>query len=179
MGLPSQFRPPFRLRVGHTGRMRRPRLESTFARAVVPVAAGIAFFAVLGLALWGVAALISGDSSATTDRLTPTIQELGPVQPIAEAIALDGPIVLNDLVGNDRHIVLDHTGDEADRGWAMYLAHPADRTVECPVAVVRGSRNFTDCEGRTLTVDDLALPPAGVSPIVNNDGTLSLDLTSD
>lgn len=169
----------FAARFGHTGRMRRPRLESTFARAVVPVAAGIGFFAVLGLALWGVAALISRDSGATTERLTPTIQEMGPVGIIAEAIALDGPIVLNDLVGNDRHIVLDHTGDDPTKGWAIYLAHPVDRAVDCPVAVVRGTHTFTDCEGRTLTVDQLAPPPSGVSPIVNNDGTLSLDLTSD
>jgi len=175
----SQFRTPFRPPVGHTGRMRRPRLESTFARAVVPVAAGIAFFAVLGLGLWGVAALMSNSSGSTTERLTPTIQELGPVGPISEAIATDGPIVLNDLVGNDRHIVLDHTGELPTRGWAVYLAHPADRTFECPVSVERGTRTFTDCEGRTLAVDDLALPPPGVSPIVNNDGTLILDLTAD
>ena len=159
--------------------MRRPRLQSTFARAVVPVAAGIGFFGLLALALWGVAALMSRDTGAATERLTPTIQELGPVGPIAAAIASDGPIVLNDLIGDDRHIVLDHTGDDPARGWAIYLAHPADRDAACTVTVVRGSNSFTDCDQRTLTVDDLAAPPAGVSPIVNNDGTLSLDLTAD
>ena len=52
--------------------MRRPRLQSTFARAVVPVAAGIGFFGLLALALWGVAALMSRDTGAATERLTPS-----------------------------------------------------------------------------------------------------------
>ena len=44
---------------------------------------------------------------------------------------------------------------------------------------VKHTRQFTDCEGRTLEPADLALPPKGVRPIINGDGTLTLDLTSD
>ncbi len=158
--------------------VRRPQLQSTFARAVVPVLLGIVFFAILGLGLWGAAALIARNSDQTTENLAPTIQELGSTAKLADAIAKDGPILLNDLIGNDSHIVLDHTGDVPGQGWALYLAHPADRTYECTIEVVKGTATFTDCEGRTLTADQLATVPQGVRPIVNKEGTvLTLDLT--
>lgn len=156
--------------------MSSPRLRSPLARAVVPVAAGIGFFVVLGLALWGVAALVAGDSERANEILLPTYQELGRTSSLAATIAEDGPIVLPDLVGDDRSIVLDHTGDDPQQGWAIYLAHPADRTAACVVELREGSRTFDDCEGRTLGVEQLALPPAGVQPIVSDDGLLTLDL---
>lgn len=156
--------------------MRRPQLKSPFARAVVPVAAGVSFFAVLFLALWGVAALVSGNSDDTTEVLAPSYQEMGSLEVIAATISNGGPLILPDLIGDDRHIVLDHTGDDPTRGWAIYLAHPADRSPACTVTQVRASRQFTDCEDRTLEVDDLALPPLGVAPIINNDGSLTLSL---
>lgn len=156
--------------------MRRPQFRSTFARATAPVALGVAFFAVLFLALWGAAALISGNSDDTTENLTPSYQEMGRVEPIADTIAADGPLILPDLVGDDRHVVLDHTGADPLRGWALYLAHPADRTASCEISLVRGTRTFTDCEGRIIGVDDLAIPPLGVLPIVSEDGLLTLSL---
>jgi hypothetical protein len=160
--------------------VRRPQLQSTFARAVVPVALGIAFFAILGLALWGAAALIAGNPDQATENLAPTIQEMGGTASLAKAIAEGGPILLNDLIGNDSHIVLDHEGDDPGNGWNLYLAHPADRTYQCTIEVVRGTATFTDCEGRTITVDDLAPVPAGVRPVLNKEGTvLTLDLTPD
>lgn len=156
--------------------MRRPQLHSTFARAVVPVLAGIAFFAVAGLLLWGVAALSSGKSDETTSNLAPAFQEMGNAEWVAGRIAEGGPIILQDLIGSDRNIVLDHT--EAN-GFFIYLAHPADRDSGCQIVQVKHTRQFTDCEGRTLAPEDLALPPQGVRPIINNDGSLTLDLTSD
>jgi hypothetical protein len=159
--------------------VRRPRLQSTLARAVVPVAAGIGFFALLALLLWGVAVLISRNPDQTSTNLSGTIQEMGSAVNLADTIASDGPIVLNDLIGDDSHIVLSHTGADPNKGWAIHLAHPADRDPKCPVEVVRGTATFTDCEGRTLGIDDLAVPPAGVAPIVGADGSLSLDLIPD
>ncbi|MFM8266402.1 MAG: hypothetical protein ACKOA2_00035 [Ilumatobacteraceae bacterium] len=155
------------------------RLRTPLARAVVPVLGGIGFFAVLGAGMWGVAALIADNSDRASDLLVPTYQELGRVDTISEVIADDGPIVLADLIGDDRNIVLDHTGPDPALGWAIYLAHPADRTAACPVEVVRGTRGFTDCDGRTLDVSELALPPLGVRPIVSADGVLTLDLVAD
>lgn len=157
--------------------MRRPRLQSTTARAVVPVAAGIGFFAILGIALWGVAALISHNSSQTSAHLTPPSQELGSTKLLADTIDRHGPIVMQDLVGSDTHIVLDHTGTDPGTNWAVYLAHPTDKAATCLVSVDRHSRVITDCDGRTVTVDQLATVPRGVGPIVSNDGTfLTLDL---
>ena len=157
--------------------MRFPQYKSPLARATMPVVLGIGFFVLMFGALWGVAKLASDNSGSTTERLTPSFQEMGRVGPIADSIADGGPIILPDLVGDDRHIVLDHTGDNPLRGWAMYLAHPADRDASCTVSLVRGTRTFTDCDGRTIAVEDLATPPLGVEPIVNDDeGTLTLSL---
>jgi hypothetical protein len=157
--------------------MRRPQLRSTFARAVVPVLGGLAFFAVLGLALWGVAAIISHNSDQASQHLAPTSQEMGSRVALAAAIAKQGPIVLQDLIGNDRHVVLEHVGTDPDNGWFLYLAHPADRDATCTVAVVKGTHTFTDCEHRTIAPEQLATVPSGVAPIINPDGSLTLDLT--
>ena len=159
--------------------MRRPQLQSTFARAVVPVAAGIGFFALLALALWGVAAIVAGNSERASEDLSATFQELGRTETFAAIIAEDGPIVFPDLLGDDRNIVLDHTGDEPRLGWAMYLAHPADRDPSCIIEQVERTRDFVDCEGRVIGVADLALVPVGVKPIVDPNGLLTLDLTAD
>lgn len=156
--------------------MRRPQLRSTFARAVVPVLVGIGFFVVVGLLLWGVAALTSRNRDDTTANLAPAFQEMGNAQWVADHIVDGGPIILQDLIGSDRNIVLDHT---AASGFQIYLAHPADRDATCQIEQVRRTRQFTDCDGRTLAPEDLALPPVGVRPIINNDGSLTLDLTAD
>ncbi len=159
--------------------MRRPQLKSTFARAVVPVAVGIGFFALVALLLWGVAAFIASNSDQASQNLAPTVQELGSASLLADIIATDGPIVLQDLIGDDSHVVLHHSGDDPLQGWGVHLAHPADRTFECTIEVVKRTQTFTDCEGRTLSVGDLANVPADVlGPIVNTDeGTITLDLT--
>jgi len=160
--------------------MRRPQLKSTFARAVVPVLAGIGFILVIGLLLWGVAALISHNRDDTTENLAPSYQELGSTTFVAGVIDDDGPLVLKDLIGNDRNVVVDHTGADVNENWAVYLAHPADRDATCVIELVKGTHTFTDCDGRTLTVDQLASVPAGVGPIINRaEGTLTLDLTAD
>jgi len=159
--------------------MRRPQLQSTFARAVVPVAAGIGFFALLALILWGVAAIVADNCDGTSTDLSTGVQDIGRTDTFAAIVAEDGPIVLPDLLGDDRHVVLDHTGDDPQANWVLYVAYPADRDVSCEIEQVKGTREFTDCEGRTIHVDDLAVPPSGVGPVVNDDGELSLDLTAD
>lgn len=159
--------------------MRKPQLRSTFARATVPVAAGIAVLALIGLGLWGVAALISGSGEQTSSHFASDYQDLGRTETFARSIAENGPIVLPDLVGDDLHIVLDHTGADPQHGWAVYAAYPADRDPSCAITQVKRTRQFTDCDGRTLEVADLALPPVGVRPIVGDDHHLSLDLRAD
>jgi hypothetical protein len=155
-----------------------PRIElrSPLARAVVPVAAGIAFFAVLGLVLLGIAHLIARDPEQVTNLGSRRFQ-VGNVERIAELIEDDGPILfpgLNTLTG-DRTIVLEHEGGNSQEGWRVFYAYPADRDRTCTVEQVQGTDRFTDCEGRTLVVTDLA-PPPGVFPVVEDRTTLYIDL---
>ena len=156
--------------------MQRPQLRSNFARAVLPVLFGMGVIILVGLMLWGVATLTSKNSDDVTANLAPAFQEMGNAEFIASRIADGGPIILQDLIGSDRNIVLDHTSGD---GFSIYLAHPADRDSSCQIEQVRRTRQFTDCEGRTLETSDLAIPPKGVRPIINPDESLTLDLTTD
>lgn len=143
---------------------------------MLPVAGGLGFFALLALATWGVAALLSNNPDSVNERLAQTTFEVGNTERIAALIADDGPLLFQGLIGNaaDRSVVLDHTGDIVDRGWVVYYAHPADREDTCKVAQVQGTRRFTDCDGREIDVEDLAPPPVGVRPIVG--ATVIIDL---
>lgn len=138
-----------------------PRLRSPLARAVVPVLGGLAFFAVLGLATFGIAAFITDGGGERSETLFPTTYEVGSVEPLSETIAEDGPLLMRGLNTSSakRNIVLDHTGDDPRQGWIVYWAYPADRTDACPVRQQPGTSTFTDCDGRRLGVTDLAPPP--------------------
>ena len=156
--------------------VKRPELRTPLARAVVPVLAGIAFFALLGLVLWVFAILIANDQESVTN-LTPDQFEVGPIGPIAATISETGPILFPGLGpdSGDRTLVLDHEGDDPTEGWIVRFAHPADRDESCAVTQVQETATFTDCDGRTVTVDDLA-PPPGIYPVVPDDKTLFIDL---
>jgi hypothetical protein len=161
--------------------MRKSEPRSPLARAVLPVLGGIAFFAVLGLFLWGVAALISRNSDRATSALAPTLFEMGGTKSIAATIEKGGPLILPDLLqaNGKRTIVLNHTGDDPRENWDILMAYPADRDVNCKIVLIKNTTTFTDCEQRTLTVSDLARPPRGVAPIVQRNGSLTLDLRPD
>jgi hypothetical protein len=148
---------------------------------VVPVAGGIAFFAVLALILWGIAALVARNGSGATANLASDVFRPGSVERYAAIIDEDGPVLFPDLLGTDgdKSIVLDHQGADPMHNWYVYLGHPADRPISCKVRQVQHTSRFTDCEGRTIEVDQLALPPPGVAPVVSSDGILTLDLTPD
>ncbi len=161
--------------------MRGPQLRSPLARAVVPVLGGIGFFAVLAVVLWGIAGLVSHNGSGVTANLASNVFRPGSVERYAAIIEQDGPVLFPDLLGTDgdKSIVLDHTGTNSMEGWRIYLGHPADRPITCKVTQVQRTDRFTDCEGRTIRVDALALPPAGVAPVVSADRKLTLDLLAD
>lgn len=148
---------------------------STLGRAVLPVVGGIVFFTVIGVVLWGVAALVSRNPEDVSDRLVETVFEVGDTENIARIIGEDGPLLFQGLVGSrgERSVVLDHTGDDPLTGWRAYYAYPADRDPGCLVEQVRGTRQFTDCDGRTIETEQLA-PPPGVQVIVGDE--VSLDL---
>jgi hypothetical protein len=152
------------------------KLRSPFARAVVPVLAGIGFLALIGLVTWGLAAAISGSGRAT-ERLAPATFTVGSARSVSAIVAEEGPILfpgLNTTTG-ERTIVLAHDGDDPDTGWRVRYAYPSDADPSCAVEQIVGTAEFVDCTGRTIGVDALAVPPAGVNPIVDN-GTLIIDL---
>ncbi|HWL41736.1 MAG TPA: hypothetical protein VNQ73_02245 [Ilumatobacter sp.] len=158
--------------------MPTPELRSPVARAVVPVLGGLALLAALAGFTWAIASWISGGGGTTSDRLAPSVWTVGQVESLSESIAEDGPLYFPELgtaIG-ERSIVVDHTGDIPADGWRIYWAYPADRDATCTVTQVVGTRQFTDCDGRTLDVGQLAPPDAGVFPRVEDRRTLVLDL---
>ena len=155
------------------------KLKSPAARAIVPVVGGIAFFVLLALVTWGIAAWISRGGAEVTDRLAPSRFEVGSAQSAAQIVAEDGPIIfpgLNTTTG-ERTLVLDHEGDDPTRGWQVFYAYPIDRP-DCPVEQVIGTRDFVDCDGDTIGVADLSPPASGVFPVVENQRVLYIDLAS-
>lgn len=139
----------------------------------MPVLGGIGLLALLGVVTWVIAANID-----RTEGLAPAVYEVGDVEPVAEEIAEDGPLLLPglDTASAKRNIVLNHVGTNAAEGWQVYFAYPADEDASCSVQQVRGTSRFVDCNGRTIDVVDLA-PPTGVFPVVRDAETLSIDLT--
>ncbi len=166
----------------HTGPVsaataRRPRLRTPLARAVVPVLGGIGVIALIGLFTWGIAAYISAGGAETNERLAPRIFDLSSVETAAAEVERNGPILLPGLntTTGERTMVVDHEGDDPARGWRLYFAYPAGTDPSCTVTQVRGTRQFVDCNGDTIDVTDLAPPPPGINPVVD-DGVLSIDL---
>lgn len=156
------------------------RLRSPVARAVVPVLGGAAVLALIMLFTYGMAVLISGgDGPEASERLAPRTIALGNVENRARDVAEDGPLLfpgLNTSIG-ERSVVLHHEGDDPATGWIVFAAHPADRPMSCAIEQVRGTATFTDCEGRTLDVTELAPPDGGIRPVVYDRQRLELDLS--
>ncbi len=154
-----------------------PQLRSPLARAVVPVFGGILVLAAIMGVTWLVAAYISGGGAESSERLVPTVFEVGNVESIAATVAEDGPILFPglDTTTGQRTLVLDHEGTDPARGWRVYWAYPADRDSSCHVRQVERTSRFTDCDGRQLDVTELS-PPEDVRPIVENRSRLSIDL---
>ena len=146
---------------------------------MVPVAAGLAFFVVLGLFTWGIAAYLSSGDSTPSERLAPSRLDLGSVTGRASDVAEDGPLLFSELstISGERSLVVDHQGDDPTTGWRLYYAFPPDRP-NCPVTQVRGTATFIDCDGNELDVTQLSPPTEDVRPVVQDRRLLYLDLTA-
>jgi hypothetical protein len=150
--------------------------KSPFTRAVFPIVGGIVFFAALFGVTWLMATYVTNKTEVTTASGDRTFV-VGQVADIAESIAENGPVLYPDLRDplGKRSIVIEHNGTDTAKGWQVYYAYPADRTDACLVTQIQKTHSFTDCEGRTLTVEQL-MPPTDVRPIVENKTTLLIDL---
>jgi len=156
--------------------MALPTLRSPLARATVPILAGIAFFAVLGGITWIMATFATDRAEVSVDAGNRTFV-VGNVSDIAESIRENGPVLFPDLrdASGKRSIIIEHNGTIDAKGWQVYYAYPADKTVDCLVTQIEKTHTFTDCTGRTLQVDQLQAP-LDVRPIVENKTTLLMDL---
>ncbi|MFM8867264.1 MAG: hypothetical protein ACKOFZ_03135 [Ilumatobacteraceae bacterium] len=159
--------------------MARPSLRSPVARAVAPIVGGILFFAALFGVTWLMAEFATNRAEVQVQAGDRTFV-VGNVEDIAEAVATDGPILYPDLRDSTgtRSIVIEHNGNDPAKGWQVYYAYPADRDESCLVTQIAKTHTFTDCDGRTLSVEQL-MPPMDVRPIVENKTTLLIDLRGD
>lgn len=145
---------------------------------MAPVLGGALVIALIGVFTWVMAMIISDNSDGTSERLAPSTFTIGDVEALSASIADDGPLLFPELgtaIGT-RSIVVDHTGDVAADGWRVYWAYPADRPATCLVEQIVGTRTFEDCDGRIISVEDLAPPDRGVFPRVDDRTTLVIDL---
>jgi hypothetical protein len=131
--------------------MALPTLRSPLARATVPILAGIAFFAALGGITWIMATFATDRAEVSVDAGNRTFV-VGNVSDIAESIRENGPVLFPDLrdASGKRSIIIEHNGTDDAKGWQVYYAYPADKTVDCLVTQIEKTHTFTDCTGRTL-----------------------------
>ena len=146
------------------------------ARAVVPIVAGLAFFVLLFGVTWLFADQATDNRKREIHPGNYTFR-VGPVDDMAEIVKKEGPILYPDLRDTlyERTIVVDHSGKEPSVGWQVYYAYPADRGPECLVTHQKGTRNFVDCDNRTLPVEALHRP-VDARPVVENRSSLLIDL---
>jgi hypothetical protein len=50
---------------------------------------------------------------------------------LAEEVAAGGPILWSDVAGGERDIILNHLGDDPQRGWHAFDARPTGETRDC------------------------------------------------
>lgn len=157
--------------------MARPTFRSPAGRAVRPVVAGIGFFGLFGLTLWGIASVLGGEQTLTTTFI-PDRLPVGNVEYWAESVDTNGPVLFAGLgtTSGERTIVLDHNGTDPQRGWLIYYAYPADQDASCPIEQIKGTDTFTDCDGRTISIEELAPPTNGEYPIIEDRQALFIDL---
>lgn len=156
---------------------RAPRLKSPVARAVVPVAAGILFFAALFGITYLIAALVSGKGESV--KLGDNEFTIGRVDIAAARIQKYGPLLYADLKGTrgERAIVVDHDASFPDtEGWAVYFAYRADSGPSCLISINQQTEALQDCFGGPVTVADLqrAEPTAEVVVEMGNKPTVKV-----
>lgn len=136
--------------------VRSPRFKSPVARAVVPVLAGIGFFAALFGITYLIAVVVSDDTEGI--RIGDKQFTIGRADIAAQRIRTYGPLLYADLKGTqgEQAIVVDHDPNRPDTdGWSVYFAYRADRGPSCLISVNQTTERLQDCDGTPITVADL------------------------
>jgi hypothetical protein len=145
---------------------------------VLPVVAGLVFFAVVGLAIWGVAAWTS--HRAGPGRVEVNLGEdtfnMGPAKDRAEEVAERGPLLFPGLLAADQgYIVVNHAGTDNLAGWKAFGAVPPGSRIECAVQWLADARQFQDpCTGTAYPPDGAGLTAYRVE--ISPDRELVIDL---
>ncbi len=145
----------------------------------MPVLVGLAFIAVLGLAVWGVAVWLShtsGPGSKVEVNLGEDTFNVGPADQRAEEIGSRGPLLFPGLVAADEgYIIVNHSGTNDVSGWVVFAAVPPGSKVECAVQWRANAQQFVDpCTGVAYPADGAGLQQYRVT--VNGDHELVIDL---
>jgi hypothetical protein len=154
------------------------RRQSHSGRALALSAAVVVL--ALGLAV-GVAILANrGDVEV---RLGDDVFQAGEAESLAEQIEQDGPILVPDVAGGDRDIVLQHLSDDPRQGWRALAARPPGVSRDCTIRWEDGIQLFVllddqgeqsgDCDGRSFPPDGTGLPRYAVDL---REGELYVDL---
>lgn len=97
----------------------------------------------------------------------------GQADTIAEFIAEEGPMLVPDVAGGDRDLILQHLGDDPEEGWHAFAARPPDASRDCVAEWQPDTARFVDsCDGTTYPADGEGLPSFPVR--VDEDGELEV-----
>ncbi len=140
-------------------------MKSPLAQAVVPVAAGIGFFGLVALALWGISAWLShhsGPNGSVRVRVASTYLDVGRIDKVADRISATGPYLLPGLSGSAEKnpIGVYHSGGDDAAGWTAFVLVPAGSEAKCAVFFDRVALQLTNpCTNARFANDGSGLPP--------------------
>jgi len=142
------------------------------------VVAGLVFFAVIGLAVWGVAALTSHNSGPgkVESNLGEDTFNMGSAKDRAKEVSERGPLLFPGLIAADQgYIVVNHAGTDELAGWKAFAAVPPGSTIECAVQWHTDAQQFQDpCTGTAYPPDGAGLTAYKVQ--ISPDRELVIDL---
>ena len=97
----------------------------------------------------------------------------GQADTLADFIAEEGPMLVPDVAGGDRDVILQHLGEDPRRGWHAFAARPPDASRDCVAEWQPDSTRFVDsCDGTVYPADGEGLPMFPVR--VDTDGELEV-----
>ena len=92
----------------------------------------------------------------------------------AELVEEQGPLIFPDPAGGTRPLLLQHLGDDPNRGWSAMVA-VAPETESCIIEWRSDDHEFRDCEGMTYPADGTGLTRFETTVV---DGKVTVDLRS-
>lgn len=115
----------------------------------------------------------TGDITVTVDR----IFRAGQADAMSEVIAEGGPLLVSDVAGGDRDMILQHIGDDPNSGWYAFAARSGTSPRNCVVQWRPETEDFEEsCDGTIYPASGDGLTQYSVE--IDPDGDLSVDLNS-